>query len=211
MRAVIVTGGSICNTDIINEYLTKYSILIACDSGLNYVYRAGLLPNVILGDFDSVDDGVLSYYKERVGEVFTYPVKKDYTDTELGIFEAEKRNCNEIVLLGATGTRLDHTIANVQLLYPLLKKGIRAKLVDEHNVIELVDSRLVIENKKGCYISLIPLTMRVGGIITKGLEYSLSNADIELGTSLTVSNVITDEVAEVSVKDGVLLSIIAKD
>jgi thiamine pyrophosphokinase len=211
MRAVIVTGGSMPNTDIINEYVNAESILIACDSGLNYVHRAGLLPDVILGDFDSVDEAVLSYYKERVGDITTYPVKKDNTDTELGIFAAEQRGCDEIVLLGATGTRLDHTLANVQLLYPLLKKGIRARLVDEHNIVELVDDRFVTENKKGSYISLLPFTMSVCGITTKGLEYSLDDADIEPGTSLTVSNVITDDIAVITVRKGVLLIIIARD
>lgn len=211
MRAVIVSGGKLEDIDLINRCMSEGSKLIACDSGLNYIYRAKLKPDIILGDFDSVDDEVLDYYKKSGSEIITYPVKKDSTDTELGIFAAEKMGSDDIIILAASGTRLDHTIANIQMLLPLLKKGTRARLIDEHNIVELVNDKLAINNKKGSYISFLPLTERVCGICSKGLEYPLNNTDIEVGTSLTVSNVVTSESAYVSVKSGVLISIIARD
>lgn len=211
MRAVIVSGGSMTKPEMIRKYIDKGSILIACDSGLNYIYTAGLVPDLILGDFDSVDTKVLEYYRTMGRETLVFPVRKDSTDTELGIFAAEDKGADDIVLLAATGNRLDHTIANIQILVPLLKKGIRARLIDEHNIAELISDRLTINNKKGSYISLLPLTERVKGITTEGLDYPLENADIDMGTSLTVSNVIISDRAQVSVKSGILLSIIAED
>lgn len=211
MRAVIVSGGSMTKPEMIRKYIDKGSILIACDSGLNYIYTAGLVPDLILGDFDSADTKVLEYYRTMGRETLVFPVRKDSTDTELGIFAAEDKGADDIVLLAATGNRLDHTIANIQILVPLLKKGIRARLIDEHNIAELISDRLTINNKKGSYISLLPLTERVKGITTEGLDYPLENADIDMGTSLTVSNVIISDRAQVSVKSGILLSIIAED
>lgn len=211
MRAVIVSGGSMADTHIIRQYLDEDSILIACDSGLNYTFGEGLVPDVILGDFDSVQKEVLNYYKNMGKQPITYPVRKDCTDTELGIFAAEERGADDIVLLAASGTRIDHTLANIQLIIPLLKKGIRARLIDEHNTVELVDKSLAVINKKGSYISLLPLTYRVEGITTQGLDYPLDNADIEMGTSLTVSNVIVENEACISVRGGILAAIIAVD
>lgn len=211
MRAVIVSGGSLNDISLIKRYMTSDSRLIACDSGLNHVYRAGLKPDIILGDFDSVEPEILEYFKNMGIDITTYPVKKDSTDTELGIFAAEKLGADDIIILAGSGTRLDHTIANIQILLPLSQRGIRARLIDEHNIVELVTDRLAIINKKGSYISLLPLTEKVYGICSQGLEYSLDNRDIEVGTSLTVSNVITSENAYVSVREGVLISIIAND
>ncbi len=211
MRAVIVSGGSMPEANIIKPYINEDSILIACDKGLNYVYGAGFVPDVILGDFDSVDVEVLDYYKAMGKELFTYPVRKDSTDTELGIIMALEKGAEDIVLLGCSGTRLDHTLANIQIMLPLLKKGIRARLIDEHNIVELVDSQLLIENKKGSYISLLPLTQKVEGITSEGLDYPLDNMDIDMGTSLTVSNVVVADKASVTVKKGVIISIIARD
>lgn len=211
MRAIIVAGGTVKNPEIIKGFANENSIIIACDKGLNYIHKAGLMPDVILGDFDSVDKNILDYYKNKAKDVFAYPVKKDNTDTELGIFAAEDKGADDIVLIGASGTRLDHIIANIQILLPLLKKGIRARLVDENNIVELVSHRLVIENKKGSYISLLPFTETVEGLTTQGLEYALDNKDITVGTSLTVSNVVIADRAEVTLKKGVIISIIAKD
>lgn len=196
---------------LIGSFMTEDSILIACDSGLNHVYGAGLVPDVIIGDFDSVSPKVLEHYRAMGKQLTAYPVKKDSTDTELGIFTAVERGADDIILLAASGTRLDHTLANIQIMLPLLKKGIRARLTDEHNTVELIDKSLTVNNKNGGYISLLPLTERVEGITTKGLEYPLDNADIEMGTSLTVSNVIVSDEAHITVKNGVLAVITAVD
>jgi thiamine pyrophosphokinase len=211
MRAVIVSGGSMTNTGLIREYLAEDGVLIACDSGLNYVFAEGLIPDIILGDFDSVNKEILNFYKNKGCEIVTYPVKKDNTDTELGIFEAEKRGADDIVLLAASGSRLDHTIANIHILVPLVKKGLRARLIDEHNILEPITDRLTFENLNGSYVSLLPLTESACKVTTYGFEYPLDNAEVTMGTSLTVSNVIVRDDAWVSVKGGVLISIVARD
>jgi thiamine pyrophosphokinase len=211
MRAVIVSGGSMTNTGLIREYLAEDGVLIACDSGLNYVFAEGLIPDIILGDFDSVNKEILNFYKNKGCEIVTYPVKKDNTDTELGIFEAEKRGADDIVLLAASGSRLDHTIANIHILVPLVKKGLRARLIDEHNILEPIADRLTFENLNGSYVSLLPLTESAYGVTTHGFEYPLDNAEVTMGTSLTVSNVIVRDDARVSVNGGVLISIVARD
>ena len=209
MRAVIVSGGSLKDTTLIRQYMTGECRLIACDRGLEHIHCAGLKPDIILGDFDSVNPDIMQHYRNV--DIITYPVKKDSTDTELGIFAARELGADDIVILAGSGTRLDHTIANIQILLPLVKDGIRARLIDEHNIVELVNDRLAIINKKGSYISLLPLTERVCGICSEGLEYPLDNTDIGIGTSLTVSNVVLSDKASVSVREGVLISIIAKD
>lgn len=211
MRAIIVSGGAMPNTSLIRRYIEDNSILIACDKGIEYTYAEKLVPDIILGDFDSADPSVLNFYRNKAADIRSYPAKKDHTDTELGIMAAEEKGADDIVLLAASGSRIDHTAANIHLLLPLLKKGIRARLADDNNLVELADNRLEVKGCKGAYISLLPLSDTVEGVTSSGLEYPLENDKITKGSSRTVSNVIISDTAYLNIKKGVIMCIIAYD
>ena len=122
MKAVIIGGGSL-DADFSLSYVKqeKPDMLIAVDRGLSFCHEAGLRPDVILGDFDSVDPAILEGYRqEGIVPIDTYDSHKDYTDMELGMRKALELGCSQAILLGATGTRLDHTLTNIQCL-PILE------------------------------------------------------------------------------------------
>ncbi|MBR1443202.1 MAG: thiamine diphosphokinase [Firmicutes bacterium] len=210
MRAVVIGSGEIKDGNIIKKYCEN-SFVICCDGGMGYALKENIRPDVILGDMDSVRKDELEYYEKKGFEMKKYPREKDYTDMELGIDEALKTDAGEVILLGAAGSRLDHTIMNIQLLKKIAEKGKKAKLINDNNIISLIDSKIEISGKKGDIVSLIPFTEKVCGICTRGLEYSLNAYIMTMGHSIGISNVMKEEKAEITIKQGLLLVIQAWD
>lgn len=215
MKFVIVSGGYI-DDEFALEWLekNKYECMIAADSGMNFLYRNGLVPNVIAGDFDSVASESLEHFIQK-GEVEMLrlnPVKDD-TDTEFVIREAIRRGAKEIILLGATGTRLDHVLANVNLLGIGLEEGVSIQLVDKHNRIRMISDSIEVykDEQFGSFVSVLPVKGDAKGVTLEGMKYLLKDADIASFSSLGVSNEIVEKSAKISVKQGILLVIESRD
>lgn len=169
---------------------------------------------MIVGDFDSVDPLVLEYYRSR--EHIVWDVRrpeKDETDTELAFLRAQAMGCTDLVILGATGGRIDHMLGNIHLLFPCLQKGIRASLFDGQNRIFLLDGSYTFRRRElwGKYISFLPLTERVEGITLRGFKYPLTERDIEIGTSLCLSNELKEEEGTITFREGVLIAVESHD
>lgn len=218
-RCLIIAGGE-WNQEFASCYMNrkyegkKPELVIAADSGLHGLHRMGICPDILLGDYDSVSTEVLTQYEadERIIRM-QYPEEKDYTDSHLAIMTAIEQGAAEICILGAVGTRMDHTLANVGLLKLCLEAGVKAELVDTHNRIRMMDQQLFLQRQEqfGRYVSLLPFTERVTGITLQGFRYPLREADMELGISRGVSNEITEERAEIRIRTGLLLVIESKD
>lgn len=212
MKAVIFAGAKITDYEFCKEYTEDADILICCDGGMHHAKEMGIMPNYIVGDFDSVSRETLEYYKEKNIPMLQFPAKKDQTDMQLGIYLALEKGVTDLVLLGGIGSRFDHTLANAHLLLGLLKKGIRARLVDENNCVELVDKPLTIHGKVGDLVSTIPLSMMVKGITLTGFAYPLTNRDLAVDDELVaVSNVLAEEEATIEFTEGYLFVIRSKD
>jgi len=110
-----------------------------------------------------------------------------------------------------TGTRLDHTLANIFLLKQISLKNIPARIINKTNEIHVVTSSITINGQPGDYLSLIPLSPKVIGITLEGLTYPLNDATLEMGSSLGVSNSFKESVAKVTIKKGVLIVTQSKD
>lgn len=211
MKALIIGNGQILNTDIIKQNLDENDIIICCDGGIRYAFQEGILPHYILGDLDSSELPMIQFF-ELKGVIFKkFPAKKDQTDMEICIDFAISLKVTEILILGGIGTRFDHSLANAHILMKALNSNVFAKILDEHNEIMLLKNEIDIFGKKGDLISLLPLSTKVLGITTKGLEYPLNDYTMEIGTSLGISNVMIDETAHISVKSGYLFVIKARD
>ena len=139
--------------------------------------------------------------------------EKDETDTELALRKAMALGCEEIAVLGATGGRADHMMGNVQLLFQCLQKGVFAYLADPQNKIYLLDGEREYQKGQvwGKYISFLPLTERVYGITLEGFKYPLKDRDIEIGTSLCISNELAADEAVITLQDGVLIVVESRD
>lgn len=211
MRAVISGSGSILNYDLFFKYASSADILICCDGGMTHFYDSKIVPHFILGDFDSALNEHIEYFKKLDVPFIQFPAEKDFTDMELGLNFALDKGAQEIFIFGGIGTRFDHSLTNAHILKKALDRNAFAWLIDEHNFIGVVKDNIKIEGKKGDIVSLIPFTSKVKGVSTKGLYYRLENFDMEIGHSLGVSNFMTEDYAEVSVEDGLLFIIRAKD
>ena len=203
-RCIIISGG------VFGPVPEKQpgDFIIACDRGYVYCERLGLTPDLFIGDFDSYSGAVAP----GVAVELLIP-EKDDTDTESAIRLAIRRGAECITLLGATGTRLDHVLGNIELLGIGLKAGIPIQICDAHNRICMIDRGMTLARKEqfGTYVSLIPYTECVEHLTLKGFKYPLTDACLRGFCSLGVSNEIVADTAEISFESGILLVVESKD
>ncbi len=214
-RILIITGGKFYDkfaADFLEK--EKFDMVIAADHGLDGAARIGLPVDVLLGDFDSADPMRYEKMKRTFHPVvITHPPEKDQTDTELAISYAIEQGAEEIVLLGGTGSRMDHMLGTIHSLKVALDRGVPCYIADPWNRIRMVHKQVRIkkEEQYGEYLSLIPFTEKVTGLTLEGMKYPLTNAVMIQGNSLGVSNEILEEEAVIECEDGILLMIESSD
>ena len=234
-KVIVILGGSV-DPSFVKEVLDDAGkpFIIAADKGLEVLYKLSVMPDIILGDFDSVDNSILEEYKSEILTRFS-PVK-DFTDGEAAVDKAievvlswgsqdddqediqknghvnvqDESDIPEssVVILGATGSRLDHVLANISLLKKAVDAGVRAEIVDRNNKIRIFnnfDSIKVFKNNGKKYLSLMPLGDKVTGLTLSGFKYGATDADLYQGSSLAISNEITSDYGMISFKDGYLI------
>ena len=188
--------------------------IIAGDKGLEALYQLKIIPNHVVGDFDSVSPEILEFYKKQSQIIFhTFNAEKDNTDTDIAFKLAIQLKSSKITILGALGKRMDHALANIHILKDALEANIPCQIIDKHNRIYLINKQVELEKDKvyGKYISLIPLTSEVKDLTLTGFKYPLNNYDLPIGTSLGVSNEIVENIAQIKMKKGILIVIESKD
>ena len=194
-----------------NITLTESDLVIAADGGYDHLLQIGLRADVVIGDFDSVTSSEI--WEDTVCEKLTYPPEKDDTDTEAAIREVIRRGCKRIHILGATGSRLDHVLANIGLLGLGVSCGVEILMADSCNRIRMVKNGISIrkEEQFGDYVSLLPVTPKVSGLTLKGMKYPLFQYEYSCFSSLGISNEIVGDEAEISFAEGILLVIESRD
>lgn len=210
---IIVTGGNISLEFLDKEIReNKDSYIIGVDRGLDSLHSLQIHPNLVVGDFDSVDNGIRAIYAGSPGAIVLNP-KKDYTDTHVAVLEALKRKPACIRILGATGTRLDHVMGNLALLKLCLLQGVEAVIVDEHNRVRMIDRQFRIRKnlQYGKYISCIPFSDRVEGLTISGFQYNLEKATIIKEETIGISNELREEEGFITLEKGYLLVMETKD
>ena len=213
-RTLIVSGGEV-EEKLFKEISlnNKIEYIIASDRGLELLDKLNVIPNYIIGDFDSIDKNILErYINNKETTIKRLNPEKDYTDTHMAIKLAIELKSTEITILGAIGTRIDHTIANIHILRECLEKNIECKVINNNNEIQLINKKTILKlDNNYKYISLIPLTTKVKGINLKGFKYQLLNATLEIGHSIGVSNEQIEEFAQIDLKEGILILIKSRD
>lgn len=211
-RILIFSGGVLGNWAL--DEVGKDDFLIGADRGSLFLLQNNLQPDFVIGDFDSLTDEEFRLVQESCHDLISCdPVCKDYTDTEMAFNWALQKKPDEIILLGVTGTRIDHTLANIQLLRRGLSEGVLSRIIDENNEIALINKSTRLTKGRFTHVSLLPLTTYVTGVTLEGFQYPLEDATLCMGTTLAISNVILPnaEAGEISVKTGELLVIQARD
>lgn len=210
MKVCIVLNGEISNYNKLKNHILKenYDYIICADGGANHTYNMKIKPNFIIGDLDSVKEEVRIYYKNSDVKFEKFPVKKNETDTELCIYLAQKLNATNIDFLGALGGRIDHMIANINLLYYVKMQGIIPRIISDNEEIYIVDNEEIeIYGKKGDVISVIPINGDAKYVTLSNLEYPLENYNMKFYLPLGISNVMIENKCKIKVDEGSLLVI----
>lgn len=204
MRGIIVGGGIPPQKKLIQKYMTGDYIIFAADSGADILNEYGIEPHYLIGDFDSINEEVLEKFTEGVNTT-RLPKEKDYTDTHIAVLNAITMGVDEIVLLGCTGKRIDHFMANLCLLKIIIEQGVEAYIVDDMNEIQLINKPCVISGEKGQMFSLFSYCEDTSGLTLKGAKYPLNDFELKQGNNLTVSNEFLQEEVEIYFNKGYLL------
>ena len=205
MRAVIIGNGIIENYDIIKQRLRSDDYVICADGGYNHAKKLGIKPAVVVGDMDSIGDN------DYDGEIINLPIRKDFTDSEVCVKYILLKHFEEVMMLGFTGKRQDHSITNMLLLKQFADVGTNAYIVDEHNEIRFTSNENNIYGRKGDIISIIPITGDLVGVTTQGLDYPLDNETLVFGESRGVSNIMKSDKCKITIISGQGLIIKAND
>ncbi|NLK64460.1 MAG: thiamine diphosphokinase [Tissierellia bacterium] len=208
--ALIIGNGQEVHENIINTI--KYDYVICADGGLEKVKKYGIIPDILIGDLDSLAPDLLKEYEQNI-PVERFPSEKDLTDMELAVEFALSKGYLSIILAGATGTRLDHTLGNIMLMEKYYKDGVNISIVDNNNEMKIIsdNTELFIDYKQGYYISIIPLTENIQGLYLEGFKYPLNNVNVQRGSTLCISNQIKGNKGKIKLRQGRAIVFISKD
>lgn len=212
---LIISGGTL-DENLTLEQINQEEkpLIIGVDRGVEFLYRHEVLPDYIVGDFDSLPEEIVTYYKEKTKvPVREFNPVKDASDTEIAVRLGMTLGCCKLVILGATGGRIDHLWANVQTLTIPFRAGVEAEILDPLNRIRLIggETHLRKEDAFGAYFSLFPLGEAVPHLSIQGARYPLEDHILTAWDSLCVSNEIAEEEAVITFPEGMALLMESRD
>lgn len=208
-QAIIVANGNISSK--LKLPISHEDFLVGVDAGALYFINNYYYCDLAIGDFDSVTKKQLEKIKKKVKEVKVYCPDKDFTDTELALKEVIKRGYKNIIIIGAIGTRFDHSLANIFLLEKYISKRVKIKIIDEHNEIETVKNDNKVRQKRDFpYVSFISLSSS-SVLSLSGFKYPIFQKDIKKGETIGISNELINNKAYIKVHKGKVLMIRSRD
>lgn len=205
MKKCVIIGSAPCKeTDFSGEFDRENSFVICADGGLDAALRLEITPDLLIGDFDSVQSAL----PERV-ETIRLKKDKDDTDTMAAVKVAVHRGYRDFLFLGVLGGRLDHSIANLYILQFLAGQGCRAMISgDGCRVFLLNGGRLTLSGLVGTTVSVFPFGTGSCTVSYEGMKYPLTETRLNAAQPIGVSNVITGTDAKITVHDGNALIIV---
>lgn len=208
MKAVLLLGGAPPADAARAE--CDGALVVAADSGALLAEAWGLRPDAVVGDMDSIPPDLLARYEAAGVKVQRHPKAKDETDARLALDRALKAGADEVVFLGATGRRLDHTVANLQLMRSAAQHGplVRAVEADARLVAVTPERPFSATLARGALLSVLALTDRAEGVTLSGLAFPLRDATLVATEPLGVSNAAEGGPVEVRCRKGVLLVVL---
>ena len=215
MNINILAGGPEGNLPDLHKYMEEDAIWVGVDRGVFHLLKRNIKPEIAFGDFDSVSPEEWKFIETEVEELKRFKPEKDETDTELALNWALSKKPEVIRLFGATGGRLDHLFANVQLLIrPLTTmQPTEMVLIDKYNEIFLKapGTYKIKKQAEKKYLSFVPLTLDVTDLTLEGFKYPLKNRHISLGSTLCISNELISDYGTFSFSEGILIVIRSHD
>ena len=212
MRAIIFANGILEKWPVGFELSPAADLIIAADGGTHNCLTCNVIPQVVVGDMDSVEPDTLAGLESRGVEIKPHPSRKNETDLELALKVALDRKASEIVILGALGNRWDMSLSNVLVLAAPFLKSVKTRILDDRQEITCLrgGQKAEFKGRTGDLLSLLSLQNPAGGITLNGLEYPLENATLPVGSTRGISNVFASSTAEVEIRTGSLLVCITR-
>ena len=211
MKVIIISGGNPPSRELLHKEITDNAFLIGADSGANCLYEYNILPDLLVGDFDSIDEKALDYFKKNNCMIDTYPTEKDFTDTEIAVNKALSMSPKEIIFLGCTGSRVDHLLGNIGMLKICLENGVNAYIKDEKNNIRLINASTSINGTVGEIFSVQSYGDEIVGLTIEGAKYPLNDYNLKIGQSITISNEFANPQVQLKFTSGILMIILSSD
>ncbi len=200
MNILIIAAGDSKNPTKLLEYANAADYIICADGGYDHAQVVGITPDILVGDFDSLSEEPADFLRK-----VKLPVEKDETDTLYALRFAFSKGATNIVVYGGIGSRFDHSYANICLLHHAMVRDIPMVITDGSTELYLTDSGLLLKGKKGNTVSVYAFSDVCEGVTLKGFYYPLENASLEKYDIIGTSNIVTEDVAQISVSQGNLL------
>lgn len=210
MKGLIISSGKIENLKLLEKLVSENDFIVCADGGIDNIRKINKIPDLVIGDFDSISKDGLDFIRERNIKIEKFPKMKDKTDTQLAIDILIERGFTDIEMTGVTGSRMDHTLANIFLLKDLNLRSINTKIVDDNNTIYIVDDFLKL-GKLDNYISLVPISSEGIIVSLKGFLYNLDKKYIPFGSTMGISNEIKEALGTVQIHMGQALLFESRD
>jgi thiamine pyrophosphokinase len=199
-RALVIANGEPPKKQLLQSLARESGVVICADGGANTALKFGILPDVIVGDLDSIhSEALVKFHKVPTCE----DRDDESTDLEKAIAWALKQKYDHIVVIGASGRRIDHSVGNLGVL-PKFYPDAVIRFIDDLGELVYVGRGITFDAKRSDVISLIPLS-RCEGITTQGLKYALDDEALELGVREGTSNVVVNTPVTIKVQKGHLL------
>jgi thiamine pyrophosphokinase len=204
-KILILANGQPPSKRLLLRLLKQSAVFVCADGGANTAVRLGLRPDLIIGDLDSIASETLRKFRSvqtrRIAD-------QNSTDLEKALSWVTRKGYADIVVAGATGRRLDHSLGNLSALVKFSRKA-KIRFVDDVSVLCFVGSECEFEAPPGTVVSLIPLSL-CEGIVTRGLKWELKNESLRLGFRESTSNMVKSSPVSIRVRRGDLLLFIAR-
>lgn len=210
-RAVIFSNGEYRDLVGVRQRLHPDDLLICADGALGKLLALGLHPDLLVGDFDSLGEEQLLTAEQLGIRRVTFPAEKDFTDTELALREAVQAGCDQVLLVGAFGGRLDHALGNLFLLPPHVRQGLQLGFTDGVMDGYLITAPLQLRGCQGKIVSLLPITEMVEGVTLDGFYYPLQDYCLRWGQTIGISNLPLRDDPQISLRSGILLVIVTDE
>jgi thiamine pyrophosphokinase len=204
MKCLILSGGTPPGICLLNTHLKTAGLFIGVDGAADLLCRYDIVPDVLIGDFDTADAASVSALGQRGAKVTRLESEKNDTDTEAAVEYALKAGADDIVILGALGGRVDHMMSNIMMLVRAEMSGVACRIIDEQCEMFVSNKSFMLSGHCGQVISILPLTGEVC-VNAHGLKYPLDDLVLRWGSSRGISNVMQGIAASISITGGYAL------
>ena len=203
-KAILIANGESPSKKIINYFKSiGYGTIVCADGGANSAKKINLIPDIIVGDLDSISEKTLNFYKDKC--LIIKISRQNDTDVEKALKYLTKKKFSEVILLGGTGDRLDHSFCNIGIVIKFYHK-IKITLLHKNSLLRAYSGEIILTAQEGETLSLYGIDDKTK-ISSSGLKYPLKNISLPFGKKESTSNLAVSQNIKLKIDGGIILII----